>query len=251
MTDDLHELSALYALDVLDRRRARRGSRRTSPSASGVASELGGLRDAASALAFVDGPGAAGRLCAGASSTRRGPSHRTSCRFGRVAGLATPSPRCVAVAASAAAVGFGIWAATLHHSLAQERAATNVLRDPHARHIAVAGRAGRAGRRAVRRRCADRAPAEAAVGQHVRSVGREPDGAPAGVFTGGVVKLERRVPRGAHVMVTLERAGGTTRRRSSRCSAHARDPSFNCARMHRTRCGNVFANRQTLRTHGV
>jgi hypothetical protein len=31
----------------------------------------------------------------------------------------------------------------------------------------------------------------------------------AGLFTGGLVKLDRRVPRGARVMVTLERAGGT------------------------------------------
>ena len=49
-------------------------------------------------------------------------------------------PRVVAVAASAAAVGFGIWAATLHHSLASERAATKVLRDPHARHIPLPAR---------------------------------------------------------------------------------------------------------------
>jgi anti-sigma factor RsiW len=55
MTENLHELSALYALDVLDRDDRDRFEAHLS-SCSRCRDELGGLRDAASALAFVEGP---------------------------------------------------------------------------------------------------------------------------------------------------------------------------------------------------
>ena len=124
--------------------------------------------------------------------------------------LAVSVAAVVAVAASAAAVGFGIWAATLHHSLASERAATSVLRDPLARHIRLQGTPGEL--------------VVAPSGDAVLTVGlpKPPKGntyeawvatsavRPAGTFSGGTTRLKVRVPRGAQVMVTLERAGGTS-----------------------------------------
>ena len=114
----------------------------------------------------------------------------------------------VAVAASAAAVGLGIWAATLNHSLTQERSATSVLRDPLSRHIAVQGKTGQL---VV-------SPSGDAVlsvslptppkGSTYEAWVATPTVQPAGVFDGGLVKLSRRVPPGALVMVTLERSGG-------------------------------------------
>ena len=48
----------------------------------------------------------------------------------------------IAIAASAAAVVLGLWAASLHHSLAHDRTALNILGDPSARHVAVSGAPG-------------------------------------------------------------------------------------------------------------
>jgi hypothetical protein len=122
--------------------------------------------------------------------------------------VATSAAVAFAVAASAAAVGFGTWAATLHHSLNQERSATSVLRDPLSRHIDVKGTPGEL---VV-------APSGDAVltvslpapprGSTYEAWVASPAVRPAGVFARGLVKLSRRVPRGALVMVTLERSGG-------------------------------------------
>jgi anti-sigma factor RsiW len=207
MTDDLHELSALYALDVLDRDERDRFEAHLE-DCQRCREELGELRDAASALAFVEGlaPPAAlrGRIL---DAVRAEPQNVVPLRPRR--GIATSVAAVVAVAATAAAVAFGIWAATLHHSLSQERAVTNVLRNPHSRHIALQGRPGELV-------VAPSGDAVLSVRLSVPPPGRtyeawvaSPQIHPAGVFTGGVVKLARHVTRGAQVMVTLERKGGT------------------------------------------
>jgi hypothetical protein len=207
MTDDLHELSALYALDVLDRDERDRFEAHLE-GCERCRDELGGLRDAASALAFVEGPGPPAELRARIlDAARAEPQNVVPLRPRR--GIATSVAAVVAVAATAAAVAFGIWAATLHHSLSQERAVTDVLRDPHARHIAVSGRPGElvvapSGDAVLTVRLT--APPK---GRTYEAWVASPEVRPAGVFTGGVVKLDRRVPRGAQVMVTLEREGGT------------------------------------------
>jgi anti-sigma factor RsiW len=207
MTDDLHELSALYALDVLDRDERDRFEAHLAECRR-CREELGELRDAASALAFVEGPAPPealrGRILAAAAAE---PQNVVQLRPRR--SISTSVAAVVAVAATAAAVGLGIWAATLHDSLSQERAATQVLRDPQARHIPLTGKPGEL---VV-------APSGAAVltvqlpkpppGSTYEAWVASPQVHPAGLFAGGLVKLDRRVPRGARVMVTLERAGGT------------------------------------------
>jgi anti-sigma factor RsiW len=207
MTDDLHELSALYALDVLDRDERARFEEHLE-GCERCRAELEGLRDAATSLAFVEGPAPPqalrGRIL---DAARAEPQNVVPLRERR--SIATSVAAVVAVAATAAAVAFGVWAATLHHSLSQERAATSVLRDPQARRIALPGKPGEL---VV-------APSGAAVltvqlpslpkGKTYEAWVASPDVRPAGTFSGGLVKLARPVPRGAQVMVTIERAGGT------------------------------------------
>ena len=207
MPDDLHELSALYALDVLDADERARFEEHLA-ACDRCTSDLAGLRDAATALAFVDSPAPPTALRSRIlTAARAEPSNVVALPTRRSA--AVSAAVAFAVAASAAAVGFGIWAATLHHSLAQERSATSVLRDPLSRHVALQGKPGEL---VV-------APSGDAVltvslpsppkGHTYEAWVASPAVQPAGVFSGGLVKLSRRVPRGALVMVTLERSGGT------------------------------------------
>jgi anti-sigma factor RsiW len=207
MTDDLHELSALYALDVLDREDRARFEEHLA-GCERCREELAGLRHAAGSLAFVEGPAPPealrGRII---DAARAEPQNVVPLQPRR--SIATSVAAVVAIAATAAAVAFGVWAATLHHSLTQERAATSVLRNPRSRHIPLQGKRGEL---VV-------APSGAAVltvqlpalpkGKTYEAWVASPDVRPAGTFSGGLVKLGRRVPRGAQVMVTVERAGGT------------------------------------------
>jgi len=206
MPDELHELSALYALDVLDADERARFEAHLA-ECERCSKELAGMRDAASGLGFVEGPAppAALRTSILAAARAEPPNvvplaSRRSPVTAVVAG--------VAIAASAAAIGLGIWAAALHHSLSQERSATNVLRDPHARRLTVPGTPG--------------ALVVAPSGDAVLTVSlpSPPPGKTyeawvagkavhaAGTFSGGLVKLTQRVERGEQVMVTLERSGG-------------------------------------------
>ena len=207
MTDDLHELTALYALDVLDREERARFEEHLA-GCERCRAELDGLRSAAASLAFVEGPAPPealrGRILDAAHAE---PQNVVPLQPRR--SIATSVAAVVAVAATAAAVAFGVWAATLHHSLSQERAATNVLRDPQARRIPLQGKPGEL---VV-------APSGDAVltvqlpslpnGKVYEAWVASPEVRSAGTFSGGLVKLDRRVPRGAQVMVTIERAGGT------------------------------------------
>ncbi|MDX6387928.1 MAG: hypothetical protein QOD85_1730, partial [Gaiellaceae bacterium] len=140
MTDDLHENSALYALDVLDGEERTRFEEHLADCAT-CQGELRGFREAASALAFVESktppPALRGRILAAA---RAEPQNVIPLRPRR--SLAVSIAAVAAVAATTAAVGLGIWAASLHHSLAGERAASGVLRDPLARHVHLQGRPG-------------------------------------------------------------------------------------------------------------
>jgi anti-sigma factor RsiW len=209
MTDDLHELSALYALDVLDERERARFEAHLA-GCDRCSSELESLRATATSLAFVDEatPPPSGLRDRILSAARAEGQNVVPLRPRR--SWAVTAAAVVAVAASAAAVGFGVWAASLHHSLASERAATRVLRDPLARHIPLQGARGEL--------------VVAPSGEAVLNVGlpkppkgntyeawvADPDVRAAGTFDGGTTTLQVRVPRGAQVMVTLERSGGTS-----------------------------------------
>lgn len=207
MAEDLHELSALYALDALTGEDLARFEAHLAECAR-CRRELAGLQGAAAALAFaVEGPvpppALRGRILDAAREEGQNvvpfPSRRS---------VAVPIAAAVAVAASAAAVALGVWAASLHHSLAHERTALNILGDPSARHVAVSGAPGElvvaSSGAAV---LAVRLPSPPQGKTYEAWVA---DGAVhrAGQFSGKTFTLEQHVAPGAQVMVTLENAGG-------------------------------------------
>ncbi len=206
MPDDLHELSALYALDVLDADERGRFEEHLADCEQ-CQGELASLRDTASSLAFVPGPPPPLELRDRILERARAEPSNVVSLAGRRS-LATSVAAALAVAATAAAVGLGIWAATLHHSLSQERSATKILRDPSARRIDVPGKAGQLvvapSGDAVLSVSLPRAP----KGKTYEAWVANPAVHPAGLFAGGLVKLTLPVQRGAQVMVTLERSSG-------------------------------------------
>jgi anti-sigma factor RsiW len=208
MAENLHALSALYALDALAGDELAEFEEHLAACDS-CRQELAGLQGAAASLAFaVDGPAPApalrGRILEAARAERQNvvpfPARRRS--------LAVSVAATLAVAATAAAVAFGLWAASLHHSLAHERAAVGILGDPNARRIDVSGAPGEL---VV-------APSGAAVlavqlpsppsGKTYEAWVADNAVHRAGQFSGTTFKLRHRVARGSRVMVTLENEGG-------------------------------------------
>ena len=132
----------------------------------------------------------------------------------------------MAVAAAAClALGFGIWAAVLSRSLDRERSARQradkalaIMSDPAATRTALRGEApgslvvSSSGEAALIVSQLDKAPAgktyEAWVIEHGKPLR-------AGTFAGGgattVLRLQRPVPNGAGVAVTIERKPGVSR----------------------------------------
>jgi anti-sigma-K factor RskA len=208
MPEDVHELSALYALDVLSGEERARFEEHLD-GCERCRSELEGLRDAASSLAFaVEGPAPPPELRARILDAA-GAEPQNVVAFRPRRSFAVSIAAAVAVAASAAAVAFGVWAASLDHSLSRERATVSILTDPRARHVPLKGAAGQL--------------VVAPTGEAVLSVelprlpkGKtyeawvaDPTVRPAGVFSGTTTRLRVPVRRGAQVLVSVERAGGT------------------------------------------
>lgn len=206
-SDDPHELSALYALDALTGEDRARFEEHLE-DCDRCRDELAGLSGAASALAFaVEGPrppaALRDRIVAAAGAERQ---NVVPLRARRSIGVSVAAT--LAVAATAAAVAFGVWAASLHSSLAHERAAVGVLGDPDARRVPVSGARGQL--------------VVAPSGDAVLAVAlpSPPKGKTyeawiangsvhrAGEFTGHTLALSGHVARGARVLVTLERTGG-------------------------------------------
>jgi len=206
MADDLHTLSAPYALDALspDEREQFEEHLRTCDRCR---DELAGLQDAASSLTFaVDGPAPPSALRSAILDAAR--AERPNVVPLRPRNTFASVAAAVAVAASVAAVGFGVWAVSLHDSLTHSRAAVGVLGDPASRHVPVGG--GR-GELVV-------APSGSAVlavrlpklpsGKTYEAWIANPAVHRAGQFDGGAFTLPLRVGHGAQVLVTVERAGG-------------------------------------------
>jgi anti-sigma factor RsiW len=206
MADDLHTLSAPYALDALtpDERAQFEEHLRTCVRCQ---AELAGLQDAASSLAFaVEGPAPPSALRAAILDAAR--AERPNVVPLRPRRAYTSVAVAFAVAASAAAVGFGVWAASLHNSLSSSRDAVRVLGDPASRHLPVGGSRG------------DLVVApsgEAVLAVHLPKLpsGKtyeawiaDPSVKRAGQFDGNAFTLPRHVSRGSQVMVTVERSGG-------------------------------------------
>jgi anti-sigma-K factor RskA len=209
----IHDLAAAYALDALDDSERREFEQHLA-GCNECSEELEGLRDAAAALAYMPlGPvppsGLRERLL------DRVHEERASNVVPLKRRMALPAVASFGIAAAAAAIVLAVWASGLSSSLDQKRAAIGVLANPAAKHVALG-----AGSQVVV------APNGNAV--LVSSLARAPRGKtyelwvitggapePAGTFAQGKssapVLLARRVPKGAQVGLSLERAGGAAR----------------------------------------
>ena len=215
--NDIHELTVPYALDALDAVEARVFEDHLR-QCEACRDEVALLRTTAASLAH-DAPPVAPppelreRILATARTER-----------GNVVPLrprwAVPTAAIAAVAACAA-LAFGIWAQTLHHTLGTREAALraqaralSIAADPDARRIPLTGGHGALvvdprGRAAL---VLSRLPAPGRGKVFEAWVMSGGIAAPAGVFSDSgqetAIALERTVPRGAIVAVTVERAGG-------------------------------------------
>jgi len=207
MADDVHELSALYALDVLS------GDERTRfeqhlDECERCRRDLAGLRDAAGSLAFaVEGPDPPpelrGRIVEAARAERQ-----TVVPLRPRRSFAVSVAAALAVAASAAAVAIGVWAASLHRSLAHERSTVSVLTDPHSRHVPLRGAAGQLVVAPTGDAVLSIELPKLPAGKTYEAWVADPSVHAAGVFSGRTTKLRVPVRRGAQVMVSVERSGG-------------------------------------------
>jgi anti-sigma-K factor RskA len=218
---DLHDLTAAYALDALDADEAKAYEAHLA-QCEPCREELSSLSESATALAWaVDAPPPPAalreRILAAAAAERT-----------NVVPLPTRRPwlvratSAVAAVAACTAVGLGVWATSLSHSVNRERAARAadagalaILSDPASRRVALDGGNGivavdRSGDGVL---VVDRL-APAPSGKTYEAWVIPPGGAAtaAGLFEGGgdttVVRLARSVAHGSMVAVTVERAGG-------------------------------------------
>jgi anti-sigma-K factor RskA len=198
----IHELSAAYALDALDGEDRRRFEDHLA-ECGGCQDDVASFQAAAAALAYdVDVPAPPDalreRILARARSER--PSNVLPFRPRR---WAVPVATGVAAVAACAALAFGLWAASLNNELGDRPQAIelagadgSLLIEPSGEAVLIVDDLGRA-------------PAGKTFEIWVIA---EDQPLPAGLFPGApgrsVVPLNRSVPEGAVVAVTLERAGG-------------------------------------------
>jgi anti-sigma factor RsiW len=211
----LHDLTAAYALDALDADESHEYEEHLA-TCERCREELAQLSTAAGKLAFaVESPAPPAELRSRILVTAR--AERPN-----VVPLPKRSARAtvaVAAVAAVAAIGFAIWAVSLSRSLDHERSARQhietVLSSPTASIVRVSGRS--AGTLLVTRSgSATLIISQLAAAPKGRIYeawvikGNKP--VRAGTFPGGgntiIIPLERHVPRGAIVAVTLERKPG-------------------------------------------
>jgi hypothetical protein len=215
--DEIHELTAAYALHALDEADAREYEEhlRDCPRCR---EELSELSETASTLAYATPappppPALRGRIL---DEVRRDGSNVVPFRARRTL-FATAG---LAAVAACAAIGLGLWAFSLQGSLDDEReairaqeAAVELISNPNSRRTPLSDGNGvlvvapdRSGVLVLTD--LDAAPADKDYEAWVAE-GDEPE--PAGLFDGGserIVMLDRPVPPGATVLVTLEVEGG-------------------------------------------
>jgi anti-sigma-K factor RskA len=217
---ELHDLAAAYALDSLDDTE-RRDFEQHLEDCTVCAQEIDSLRYAAGALAYaVESPAPPpelrARLLERVQAER--PPNVVPMRRRR---LLLPAVATVAAVAACAAIAFGVWAATLSSDLDRERQARsgaaqviNVLGSTDARRLEFAGQEGQlvvrpSGEAVLVVDGLPPAPAGKTYEAWVVPEGSAP--LPAGIFDGGsdsVLVLDRPVPEGTKVAVSLEPAGG-------------------------------------------
>jgi anti-sigma-K factor RskA len=207
MADD-HALAAAYALHALDEEEEHSFEQHLAVCER-CRQELDGLQQAAAGLAYVAaGPAPPPELKDRILAQARAERENVTSLPGRRRNWTAPLAAAAAVAASVA-IGLGVWTATRPTG---ENAFTRVLAQPGARLIGMGG---------------DGAVTVAPNGEAalLLRVPRAPSGKtyeawimqprktkPAGIFRGAdgatVFKIPGRVPRGAVIGVTVERAGG-------------------------------------------
>lgn len=211
---DTHDLTAAYALHALDAEEREAYEEHLAQCAR-CRDELAQLQESAAALAWAaeaPAPPAAlrARILEEATAGRENvvPLPLRARRVWQAA----------AAVAACAAVGLGIWAATLHNSLGTARAhesALQIVVDPASHTVALQGGRGMVAvdRNGVGVLVVDRlsaAPSGKTYEAWVIPRGGTPQR--AGTFHGGdgmtMVKLQMRVPQGATVAATVERDGG-------------------------------------------
>jgi anti-sigma-K factor RskA len=197
MADDLHDLTAAYALDALDDRE-RAAYERHLATCERCRAELGDLQGVVSGLAAAaDGPAPPpelrGRILDAARAERPD-----------VVPLrprwAVPSA-VAAVVAACAAVALGLWSLSLRHDLAE---APTVAALAGANGVAAVSASGRA---TLAFASLEQPPAGRTYEAWVIEPGRAPQ--PAGLFRGRRLVLTRSVPKGATIAITVEPAGGS------------------------------------------
>ena len=212
--DTIHELTAAYALDALDEREEREYEAHLARCPR-CREELASFTETATSLAYgvespAPPPDLRGRILERARAERPNVVPlRPAWRSWTAA---------VAAVAACAAIGLGIWAATLSRSLDRERSAkeqqagvVSILSDPAARRFALSGSHGtlvvsRTGAGALLVSNLRPAPSGKTYEAWVIQ-GKTPQR--AGTFgEAKPFKLTRPVPQGAVVAVTLERRGG-------------------------------------------
>jgi anti-sigma factor RsiW len=219
MADEtIHELTAAYALDALDDGERDAYEEHLAMCAR-CRDELGTLSEAAGSLAYgvhapSPPPSLRGRILEAASAER---SNVVPLRRRR----AFQAVAAIAAVAAGLAIGFGVWAASLHNRLgdqqsasAQLRAALAVLGDKRAQRIALGANGSLvvtpSGEAALVTNGLPAAPPGKAYEAWVIRGGKP---LPAGLMRGGhaidVLRLERPVPPRSSVALTLEPQHGS------------------------------------------
>jgi anti-sigma-K factor RskA len=221
MSSDLHELVAPYALDALDAGERERFERHLA-ECERCGARLAEFQEAAGALAFAaEGPEPPASLRGRILEEARKESAGKVVAFPRKR-WALPAVATIAAVAAFAAVGLGIWATSLSHSLDRERSA----KARYARAVELIGEGAQVKALASGKGGLVVAPGGGNAALVVCGLASAPAGKtyeawviegktprPAGLFRGGSgcappVLLDREVPTGAIVAVTLEREGG-------------------------------------------
>jgi anti-sigma-K factor RskA len=223
MSSDLHELAAPYALDALDADERERFERHLA-ECERCSAQLVELQETVGALAFVaEGPVPPPSLRGRILESARAESSAKVIAFPRKQ-WALPAVATIAAVAACIAVGLGIWAGSLSRSLDRERSA----KAGYARAFELLGGGAQVKALAGGEGALLVAPGGGKAALVVCGLSQAPAGRtyeawviedktprPAGLFRGGggcpPVLLEREVPAGAIVAVTLERKGGAQR----------------------------------------
>jgi anti-sigma-K factor RskA len=221
MSSELHELVAPYALDALDADERDRFEQHLA-ECERCSAQLADLQEAVAALAFaVEGPEPPPALRGRIVESARAESSAKVVAFPRKR-WALPAVATIAAVAACAAIGLGIWASSLSRSLDRER----TVKASYAEALELVGEGAQVTALADGKGGLLVAPGGGRAALVVCGLSQAPAGKtyeawviegktprPAGLFRGGdgcapPVLLEREVPKGAIVAVTLEREGG-------------------------------------------